>query len=122
MAEQTSVPRGFGPAFLEWFRARTEAAWAAYEPKSVEELAHEYATTGYVTCQWQRNTRWVGGLSEEQIEQTERRWGYAFLLTTSASSSVCIPRTAPCSAQICARPLGLPMRTCPTRPSRGWTA
>jgi len=75
---KTRIPNGCGPAFLEWFREHTEAAWASYRPQGLEEMAIELKARPIVGCQWQRGTRWLGGLSEEQIDQVERQWGLCF--------------------------------------------
>jgi hypothetical protein len=68
------IPPGFTEHFLNWFRARTEATWSTYRPRTFED----YVAAGVGGSDWQRGTRWAGGLSEEQIEQIERRWSLRF--------------------------------------------
>jgi len=71
---RVEIPAGFTEQFLNWFRARTEAAWSMYQPWKFED----YVAAGVGGSDWQRGTRWVGGLSEEQIEQIERQWSLRF--------------------------------------------
>jgi len=71
---RVEIPAGFTEQFLNWFRARTEAAWCMYQPRTFED----YVAAGVGGSDWQRGTRWMGGLSEEQIEQIERRWSLRF--------------------------------------------
>lgn len=68
------IPAGFTERFLNWFRARTEATWSMYQPRTFED----YVAAGVGGTDWERGTRWVDGLSEEQIEQIERRWSLRF--------------------------------------------
>lgn len=68
------IPAGFTEQFLNWFRARTEAAWSVYQPRKFED----YVAVGVGGSDFQRETRWLGGLSEEQSEQIERRWSLRF--------------------------------------------
>jgi hypothetical protein len=56
------IPHEFGEPFLEWFRQRTEAAWAMDPPPAP----------------WQQGARWLGGLEEEQIVALEHAWGLRF--------------------------------------------
>src|SRR5690242_19804722 len=69
MSTRTRIPSGFGPAFLQWLRDKTETAWALHRPAGVEEIASEFAQTGIMGCQWQQSTRWLEGLSQAQIGQ-----------------------------------------------------
>lgn len=66
-----SIPPQFDNEFLEWFRARTELAWAGYEPRDFmrEEVG------GF---DWQPGTRWRGGLPEAMIAAVEERWQVEF--------------------------------------------
>jgi hypothetical protein len=105
------IPAGFTEQFLNWFRARTEAAWSVYQPRTFED----YVAAGVGGSDWQRGTRWAGGLSEKQIEQIERHWSLRFppdyrlflqvlhtidrprlgAFYTDDSPSSLVPRTAP---------------------------
>lgn len=67
------VPPEFGEEFLDWFRERTEAAWASYTPRTFED----YVVAG-VGSAWQPGTRWLGGLTEVEIDEIERTWALAF--------------------------------------------
>jgi hypothetical protein len=67
------IPDEFNEDFLAWFRERTEAAWDALPARTPEEVLADYVEAGVGGCEWQRGTRWLGGLSDEEIEGTERR-------------------------------------------------
>lgn len=68
------IPANLGEAFLDWFRARTEAAWAEYRPRAFED----YVARSVGGADWRRGTRWLNGLTEAESEKVERRWGLAF--------------------------------------------
>jgi hypothetical protein len=68
------VPPEFDEGFLDWFRERTEAAWASYEGRPFED----YVAAHVGGTDWQPGTRWLGGLTEDQIDQIERTWALAF--------------------------------------------
>ena len=62
------------PAFFVWFREQTEATWATYE-------TFDFSTVSYgdpANVDWQRGTRWLGGLTEVEIDAVERRWSIRF--------------------------------------------
>jgi hypothetical protein len=69
-----SIPEGFTDAFLDWFRTRTEATWATYQPETFED----YVAAHVGGTDWQPGTRWLGGLSEAEIERVEHRWSLRF--------------------------------------------
>jgi hypothetical protein len=69
-----AVPAEFGEAFLDWFRERTEATWSTYPTPTVEG----FAKRRLLGCDWQTGTRWLGGLSEEQLAEVERTWALRF--------------------------------------------
>ena len=57
----SSIPDGFEPEFLDWFRARTEAAWANIPEATPEETLAKYVNWGvggllvaarYKVAQW----------------------------------------------------------------------
>jgi hypothetical protein len=73
-----TIPPDFGPDFLEWFRERTEATWAAITPRTPEEILASYATAGVGGAEWQHGTRWLHGLGDDEIAQVERRWRLTF--------------------------------------------
>jgi hypothetical protein len=50
----SDVPDNFDEVFLDWFRARTEAAWAAIPDYSHEEWLAEYFRMGAGGNTWQR--------------------------------------------------------------------
>lgn len=69
------VPEGFTPRFLDWFRERTEAAW----PAIVSRNNDRSGAAGCAATDWRRSgTRWLGGLTDEQIADVERRWSLRF--------------------------------------------
>jgi len=59
-----SVPKNFDRVFLEWFRSRTEQAWAR-RPRTDGEG-------------WQTATRWTRPLGEAEISAAEKKWDLAF--------------------------------------------
>lgn len=69
MAPRT--PAEFDETFLGWFRTRTEAAWAHYEPR-------EFSGDGPGGLDWQRGTRWTGGLTAREIARAEENLGSPF--------------------------------------------
>jgi hypothetical protein len=42
----SSIPDGFGPEFLDWFRAHTEAYWANVPEATSEETLAKYVKWG----------------------------------------------------------------------------
>jgi hypothetical protein len=74
----SSIPDGFGPEFLDWFRAQTEAYWATIPEATPEETLAKYVQWGSGGSWWQRGTKWLGGLSDEQIDKVEARWDLRF--------------------------------------------
>ncbi len=74
----TSIPATLSNSFLDWFRERTEAAWAALPARSPKTVLAEFAKHGAGGAKWQAGTRWLRGLREEEITQVERRWGLMF--------------------------------------------
>jgi hypothetical protein len=69
-----AIPEGFTDAFLDWFRERTETAWATYQPRTVDD----YVAAHVGGADWQRGTRWLEGLSQTEIDHVERRWSIHF--------------------------------------------
>lgn len=69
-----AIPVEFGEEFLTWFQERTEATWSTYPTPTLEALA----ARRMIGCDWQPGTRWLGGLSEEQIAAVERQWSLRF--------------------------------------------
>jgi hypothetical protein len=55
------IPEKFGIDFLDWFRAKTEAHWAANDSND-----------------WPRGTRWLNGLSSDEIAAVEKEMKIAF--------------------------------------------
>jgi hypothetical protein len=79
MAQTTrTIPPDFGSDFLVWFRERTEAAWAAIPQRTPTEVLAHFVTAGVGGRDWQRGTRWLHGLSNDEIAQIERRWRFTF--------------------------------------------
>jgi hypothetical protein len=79
MARRTNViPPQFDAEFLDWFRARMEAYWAALPQRTPEDVLAEHVQSGAGGCTWQAGTRWLTGLSEDEVADVERRWHLAF--------------------------------------------
>lgn len=74
----TSTPAHFDADFLDWFRARCEASWASLPQQTPGEVLAQYVQGGAGGCTWQHNTRWLNGLSEEEVTEIERRWRLVF--------------------------------------------
>lgn len=70
----SALPTEFGVAFLDWFQERTEVAWSTYPTPTVEG----FAMRRRLGCDWQPGTRWLTGLSEEQLAAVERTWKLRF--------------------------------------------
>jgi hypothetical protein len=75
---RTSIPDGFGPEFLDWFRAYTEAQWASIPETTPEETLAQYVEWGVGGRSWQHGTQWLNGLSDEQMDAMETRWSIRF--------------------------------------------
>jgi Tetratricopeptide repeat len=67
-------PATFGDEFLEWFRYNTERVWAEHRPRTFAE----YVASRVGGSDFQRGTRWVGGLTPAEIEAVEDREGLRF--------------------------------------------
>jgi hypothetical protein len=74
----TSIPDGFGPEFLDWFRAHTEAYWANIPEATPEEILARYLRERASGCSWRHSTKWLGGLSDKQIDEAETQWNLRF--------------------------------------------
>ena len=55
------IPEKFGIEFLDWFRTRTEAHWASND-----------------SSRWPQGTRWLNGLSSDEISAVEKDMKIAF--------------------------------------------
>jgi hypothetical protein len=74
----SSIPDGFGSKFLDWFRAHTEAYWASIPDATPEETLTKYVNWRVGGCSWQHGTKWLNGLSDEQLDTVEARWSIRF--------------------------------------------
>ena len=68
------IPQHFDEAFLRWFRERTEETWQRYQTRTFEEMVAS-RVGGH---DWQQGTRWLGGLSEQEIATIEQRYHLRF--------------------------------------------
>jgi hypothetical protein len=64
------IPQCFNEAFLSWFRECTEETWRNYQTKTFEE----FVVSGIGRRDWQQGTRWLNGLSDQQITTIEQRY------------------------------------------------
>jgi hypothetical protein len=69
-----SKPQHFDEAFLRWFRERTEEAWRKYQTTTFEE----FVASQVGGQDWQRGTRWLGRLSEQEIVTVEQHYQMRF--------------------------------------------
>jgi hypothetical protein len=65
------VPPRFDETFLDWFRERTEQAWARHRPR-------DFMAARLAGRDWQGGTRWLNGLTDDQIDDVERQWSVRF--------------------------------------------
>jgi hypothetical protein len=65
------IPPRFDEEFLDWFRERTEQAWARHQTQ-------DFSTARVGGHDWQRGTRWLDGLTDAEIDDVERRWSVRF--------------------------------------------
>src|SRR5205814_9040309 len=68
------IPQHFDEAFLHWFQQRTEESWQHYATRTFED----FVASGVGGRDWQQGTRWLGGLSEQEIETIEQRYAVVF--------------------------------------------
>jgi hypothetical protein len=68
------IPEGFTDEFLGWFGERTEAYWATHDAATLAD----YVRRGVGGSDWQRDTRWLNGLSDDEIDGVERSWSLRF--------------------------------------------
>ena len=69
-----AIPQHFDEAFLRWFRERTEETWQRYQTRTFEE----FVASRVGGRAWQRGTRWLGGLSEQEIVTIEQHYQVRF--------------------------------------------
>src|SRR5215469_17263321 len=72
------IPPRFDDDFLDWFRARLEAYWAALPRRKPGGVLTGYVQAGVGGSEWQSGTRWLTGLSDEEIAQVQRHWHLVF--------------------------------------------
>lgn len=68
------IPQHFDEAFLRWFRERTEETWQRYQTRTFEE----FVASQVGGRDWQQGTRWLSGLSEQEIATIEQRYQMHF--------------------------------------------
>jgi hypothetical protein len=68
------IPLHFNEAFLHWFRERTEETWRNYRTRTFEE----FVASGVGGRDWQQGTRWLNGLSDQQITAIEQQYRLRF--------------------------------------------
>jgi len=70
----TGIPDEFNKDFLDWLRDRTEDAGAALPAQSPEDVLAEQVKRGVGGSRWQHGTRWLSGLSDEELNEVECCW------------------------------------------------
>ncbi len=65
------IPSDFDKCFLDWFRRRTEEAWARYQPR-------DFMAGRVGGLDWQGGIRWSTGPSDAEINQVESWWAVRF--------------------------------------------
>jgi hypothetical protein len=68
------IPQHFDKAFLRWFREQTEETWQRYQTRTFEE----FVVSRVGGHDWQQGTRWLGGLSEQEIVTIEQHYQVRF--------------------------------------------
>lgn len=61
-------------SFLQWLRIRSERAWERW-PEPTLQVFELHGAGG---CAWRPGSRWLGGLTEAQIEAAEQKYGLTF--------------------------------------------
>jgi len=69
-----TVPPEFGSEFLYWFKNLTESYWANHNALTLEQ----YAQAGVGGSDWQKGTKWLGGLTDSQILKVEEECSMVF--------------------------------------------
>lgn len=78
MTQTNTIPPQFDEQFLDWFRERTEAYWATLPQQTPEEVLAQFVKAEVGGSTWQPGTRWLGGLSEDEISAIEKQWSLSF--------------------------------------------
>lgn len=78
MTTTPSIPPQFDEQFLDWFRERTEAYWAALPLQTADEILAPFVNAQVGHVGWQHGTRWLGGLREDEIAAIEQQWNLRF--------------------------------------------
>jgi hypothetical protein len=68
------IPPTFDDEFLSWLRDATERAWAHHGTRTLADF--QVGRIGGLD--WQRGTRWLGGLTGNEIATVEKREGLRF--------------------------------------------
>ncbi len=68
------IPQHFDKTFLRWFRERTEETWQRYQTRTFEE----FVASRVGGRDWQQGTRWLSGLSEQEIVTIEQHYQVRF--------------------------------------------
>ncbi|MEM7336927.1 MAG: hypothetical protein AAF490_32940 [Chloroflexota bacterium] len=60
--------------FLEWFKDKTESAWADIQTNSLAD----FKARGVGGTQWRPNTKWLTGMTPKEIDSAEKKWNILF--------------------------------------------
>jgi hypothetical protein len=69
-----AIPQQFNEAFLHWFRDQTEDTWRNYHTRTFEQ----FVASRVGGRDWQQGTRWLNGLSEQEIAAIEEQYHPCF--------------------------------------------
>lgn len=72
------IPTQFDRAFLDWFRERTEAAWAEIPVLTPQEVLAQFVEWEVGGSAGQPGMHWSGGLSDDEVVAVERHWHLTF--------------------------------------------
>ena len=64
----------FDRNFLSWFKTETEKKWSNYKERDPKELQSVKVSN----CDFQKGSKWVAGMTDNEISRIEFDWGITF--------------------------------------------